>query len=331
MDTNVQLNKILDSFNIGAKCLSITESDNYTFFNLRLHANTRVKDIQKYSDELSLALRAPCRPSFKILHEQGIVRMEFATPRAKMLKLFDYFGNDDIPSGDIICLLGQTVDGKKMWMDLTKNPHMLVAGTTGSGKSTLLHNIVANVCNYNDADMYLVDPKRIEFSSYENLRNTNVYYNYSDTIELLSNLIEIMEYRYDLIRNGRSLQDIKPILIIIDEFADLIIQDKDDIFFTKLCCLAQKCRSVKMSLIISTQRPSVNIINGVVKANFPARISCKVASHVDSKVVLDVTGAENLLGQGDALLRDNFHSMDRFQIAYTNAEEVSQYFGNNGK
>ena len=116
-------------------------------------------------------------------------------------------------------------------------------------------------------------------------------------------------------------------VIFIDEFADLIMQDKNDQFYLALCRLAQKCRAARINIILSTQRPSVNIINGTIKANFPARIACRVASHVDSKVILDVSGAENLLGKGDALIKDNFRSLDRFQSAYTTATEVCQQLG----
>lgn len=327
MDTIQQFNQILNSFNIKASCLSARQVDNYTYYDLRLHPNAKVKEIQKYGDEISLALRKPCKPSIKVLHEQGVVRVEFATPREKPLRLFDFFTNSNVPEGDLVCLLGQTVDGEKVWMDLMQNPHMIVAGTTGSGKSTALHNIIANIFNYNDADLYLIDPKRIEFQLYEGVRGTQVYYTYDDTVQFLENMIEIMEDRYNKIRVGWNPQDLKPILIIIDEFADLIMQDKGDVFYERLCRLAQKCRAAKMSIIISTQRPSVNVINGMIKANFPARISCKVASHVDSKVVLDTVGAENLFGKGDAFLRDNFRHMERFQVAYTDAAEVREYFG----
>lgn len=327
METTQQINKILSSFNIKASCLAASQSDNYQFFDLKLAPTAKVRELHKFSDELSLALRAPCKPSFKVLHEQGIVRMEFATPRKKTLRLFDYFTNDNVPTGDLMCLMGQTVDGERVWMDLLQNPHMLVAGTTGSGKSTLLHTIIANVFNYNDAELYLIDPKRIEFSQYDGIRKTQVYYTYDDTVELLGNMIEIMEDRYNKIRTGWDAKDLKPILIIIDEFADLIMQDKGDVFYSSLCRLAQKCRAARMSIVIATQRPSVNVVNGTIKANFPARISCKVASHVDSKVVLDTSGAEDLMGKGDALLRDNFRHMERFQVAYTDATEVTRIFG----
>lgn len=328
MDTVQQFNQILDSFKIRAVCLSSNQIDNYTFYDLRLQPNVKVKEIEKYSDEISLAMHAPCKPIIKVLHEQGIVRLEFATPRTQPLKLFDLFTNKKVPVGDLVCLLGQTIDGQKVWMDLMQNPHMIVAGTTGSGKSTLLNNIVANVLNYNDADIFLVDPKRIEFSEYEkHIKTIEVYYTFSDALELVSNMVEVMEERYNRIRSGADLRELKPILIVVDEFADLIMQDKGDLFYTQVCRLAQKCRAAKISMVLSTQRPSVNIINGTIKANFPARIACRVASHVDSKVILDTSGAENLLGKGDALLRDNYRYLERFQVAYTDAAEVCNVFG----
>jgi len=325
MDTVQHFNQILSSFNIKATCLDMHQVDNYVYYDLKLHPRAKVKDIQKYADEISLTLKKS-KPSVKVLHEQGVVRVEFASPRETPLKLFDLFTNDDVPQGGLVCLLGQTVDGNKVWVDLLDNPHCLVAGTTGSGKSTLLHNIIANVFNYNDADLYLIDPKRIEFSQYEGMRNTQVYNNYDDVVEFLSNMIDIMEDRFMKLRAGWSIQDLKPVLIIIDEFSDLAMQDKGDVFFERLCRLAQKCRAARISIMLSTQRPSVNIINGAIKANFPARIACKVASHVDSKVILDATGAENLLGKGDALLRDNYRNMERFQVAYTDATEVCEIF-----
>jgi DNA segregation ATPase FtsK/SpoIIIE, S-DNA-T family len=327
METAIQFNQILNSFSIKAQCLQASQVNNYVFYDCKLQPSAKVKDLQKYGDEISLALKMPCKPSMKILHEKGVVRVEFALPREKPLMLLDLFSNDNVPVGDLVCLLGQKVDGDSVWMDLLQNPHMLIAGTTGSGKSTLLHNIIANIFNYNNASLILMDPKRIEFPQYEKMRNTQVYYTYDQAVEVLSNLIEIMEDRYNKIRTGWSPCDLKPMLLIVDEFADLIMQDKGDMFYERLCRLAQKCRAARISIILSTQRPSVNIINGAIKANFPARIACKVASHVDSKVILDSTGAENLLGKGDAFLRDNFRHMERFQVAYTDATEVCKYFG----
>lgn len=329
MDFVQDFNNILQSFNIKAFCINHQKVDHYFYYDIKLASKAKVKDISKFSDEISLALKTPCKPSIKVLHDKGVVRLEFITPRQQQLNLFDYFTNTDIPTGNLMCLLGQTVDGQRMWMDLADNPHMIVSGTTGSGKSTLLHNIIANLLNYSKPFIYLMDPKNIEFAEYDKRikHNLHVSYTYDEAYFVLDSLIGLMDQRYQLLRSGTSADVLPPVVVIIDEFADLILQDKDDQFYLKLLRLAQKCRAAKIYIILATQRPSVNIINGAIKANFPARIACRVASHVDSKVILDATGAENLLGKGDALVRDNFRFMDRFQVAYTNAQEVCNYFG----
>jgi S-DNA-T family DNA segregation ATPase FtsK/SpoIIIE len=328
MDLIESFNSALKQFNIKASCINYNKVDNYFYYDLKLNPNGKVKDIQKYSQEISLALKTACKPNIKVLYDEGLVRLEFIEASTDTLKLFDFFSNKDVPSGEINCLLGKTVDGRKMWMDLAQNPHMIVAGTTGSGKSTLLHNIIANLLNYNNVDLYLSDPKQIEFIEYQKrLKNISVFSSYTDTLDLFTYLIEVMEFRYNAMRKGAPSSNFKPIVIIVDEFSDLIMQDKDDEFYSVLCRLAQKCRAARMHIILSTQRPSVNIINGTIKANFPARLACRVASHVDSKVILDTSGAENLVGRGDALLRDNFRFLERFQIAYTDASEVCSIFG----
>lgn len=329
MENIENFNKILKDFNIGAVCINYQLIDNYFFYDLKLHSNTKVKDIGKYIDEIALLLKSSSKPNIKILHSLGIVRLEFAQPRINNLYLFDYFTNDNLPKAEVLCLLGQSISGEKIWMDLAQNPHMIIAGTTGSGKSTLLHNIIANVINYSNAKLFLLDPKNIEFSEYENnlIKNVKVGHSYEDSIQTLDLLINVMEDRYKMIRSGMAHSQLPYIVLIIDEFADLILQDKDYAFYNKLCQLAQKCRAAKISIILSTQRPSVDIIKGSIKANFPVRIACKVSSHVDSKIILDSVGAENLLGKGDALIKDNSRHLERFQVAYTSAEEICRYFG----
>lgn len=327
---NIQaFNNILRNFDIQARCVDHREVDNYFFYDIRLSPQTKIKDIQKFSDELSLMMKTSCKPHFKILHKEGVLRLEFVNPREKRLDLFDYFTNSEVPNGDLMCLLGQAVDGSKVWMDLAQNPHMIISGTTGSGKSTLLHNIIGNLFNYNKVNLFLVDPKNIEFTEYNKKikYDISVSYTYHDAIFILDTLLELMENRYTMLQNGTSKDEFPSVVLIIDEFADLIMQDSNKEFYNKLCRLAQKCRAAKIHIILSTQRPSVNVINGTIKANFPARISCRVASHVDSKIILDSVGAENLMGNGDALIKDNFRNLERFQVAYTDATEVCSYFG----
>jgi len=328
-DKNIfEFNNILHNFKIQAQCLNHKEIDNYFFYDLRLSPQTKIKEIEKCGDELALMLKTPCKPNIKILHKEGVIRLEFVSKRKNILNLFDYFTNDNVPDGELICLLGQAIDGSHVWMDLAKNPHMIISGTTGSGKSVLLHNILANLFNYNKSIIYLIDPKNIEFSEYYSKIkcDLNVSFNYYESLFVLDSLLELMELRYCMLQSGGSKDEFPYVVLIIDEFADLIMQDSNKEFYNKLCKLSQKCRAAKIHIIISTQRPSANIINGSIKANFPTRISCRVASHVDSKIILDTVGAENLMGNGDALIKDNYRSMERFQIAYTNAKEVCSYF-----
>ena len=321
--------QILQSFKIKAECIDYKEVDNYFFYDVKLQPFAKVKDISKFSDEISLALKTNCKPGIKILHSQGIVRLEFSNPRIKKLNLFEYFTSHALPKYELPCLLGQAVDGQKVWMDLAINPHMIIAGTTGSGKSTLLHNIIANLLNYTKTNIFLIDPKNIEFSEYKKIKSIDISYTYEEALYTLDSLLVVMESRYERIRdNSASISNMPYIVLIIDEFADLIMQDKNNEFYSRLCKLAQKCRAAKIRIILSTQRPSVDVINGLIKANFPARIACKVTSHIDSKIILDAIGAENLAGKGDALIRDNSRYLERFQIAYTDAEEVCRLLAN---
>lgn len=330
MDKIQQFNNILQSFKIRASCIGYQTSRNYHCYDLQLEPFAKVRDVSKWSDELSLALKASGKPNVKILHDQGLVRLEFATLRSDALNLFDYFleKSGEFLGGELPCLLGQATSGKPMWMDLAQNPHMIVAGTTGSGKSTLLHTIIANILNYSDAHLYLIDPKNIEFYQYaEQIKDLHVGYSYEEAMNVLDLLLKTMEERYRAMRAGQNPNEFRHMVLIVDEFADLIMQDKDDQFHQRLCQLAQKCRTAKINIILSTQRPGVNVISGGIKANFPARIACRTASHIDSRVVLDAVGAENLLGKGDALVRDNLRFLERFQVAYTTASEVCKFFG----
>jgi len=327
MENVEKFNNILKSFHIKAACVDFQTIENYSFYDVELSPDARIRDLHKYSEEIGLALLAKSKPGIKVIPEQGIVRMEFLSPRKEKLQLMDCFTNSSIPKGELLCLLGQDLYGQPIWMNLDKNPHMIVAGTTGSGKSTLLHNIIANLFNYNDAKIYLMDPKNIEFSKYSNIVD-NIAYNYSDCLDFLDELLATMELRYQMIREGLNPARLPYYVVIIDEFADLILQDKNDEFYTKLCRLAQKCRASKIHLILSTQRPSASIVDGNIKANFPTRIACKVSSAIDSRIILDASGAENLMGRGDALLKDDQRNMERFQIAYIDPDEVIKYFGN---
>lgn len=327
-----KMNEILKSFKINAECVSFHLVGNYSYYDLVLGVNGKVKDLNKYSDEISLQLKSPTKPGIKIIREKGIVRLEFVSNKAEILNLFDYFTNNDVPNGELIALLGKSVEGEPVFMNLCEAPHMIVAGATGSGKSVFLHVLIASTLNYSNAKIFLMDPKRIEFAEYkDNFTNIHVSSNYSECLYVMKNLVSIMEARYEQMEAGIPVENFPPVLVIVDELADIQSQDEGNVFYDNLCVLAQKCRAAKIHIVVAMQRPSVDVIRGAIKANFPARVSFKVASHTDSKVIMDQVGAEHLRGAGDGVLRDNSRTMFRFQSAYTTAEEVCKAFGSNEK
>lgn len=320
-----EINSIFKSFKLSAQCLNYKEVNSYCFYDVRLEPRTRVKDIEKFSNEISLCLKTYGKPSLNLLSELGLVRLEFYKKITKSINLFEYF-DDKTPDGELQLLLGESTQGNKMWVDLAKAPHMLVAGTTGSGKSTILHSIIANILNYYPGTkIALMDPKNIEFCQYESINNVFVSSSYTSCLYMMEKLNDIMEQRYSLLRQSNSV-NLPHMVIIIDEFSDLILQDKNNEFYGLLCKLSQKCRAAKMHIVLATQRPSADVISGVIKANFPVRISCRVASGVDSKVILDKVGAENLFGKGDAFIKTNTGRLERFQAAYTDGEQIRKHF-----
>lgn len=209
-------------------------------------------------------------------------------------------------------------NGQKIPVNLEKLPHLLVAGTTGSGKSVFLNSLILSlIYNYNTDDLRLclIDPKTTEFELFQGLPHLlyNVINNFDDVILLLDEIIKEMYKRYNILKkyNCKNIKEFNEknknnkmykIIVIIDEMADLMAQDKKTIE-KKLCQLAQLSRACGIHLVIATQRPSTDVITGLIKANFPSRLCFKVASVYDSKTIIDKKGAEQLQGNGDALFQ----------------------------
>lgn len=326
--TNIEkLNNVLLAFKIPAKCSDFKEYKNAYFYDVELKPGAKLRDLEKYATELALALKAPSRPRFNVISDRGIVRFEFVNAKKPITNLFKLGYTSKRPEGILNCLIGETLEGEPLWFDLVRNPHMMIAGCTGSGKSTVLHAIIANVLLHTRTKLYLFDPKNIEFFKYEAVKNVDVKYTYNDCLETLELLCKEMDERYIAIKKSGGQLTYPYSVVIIDEFADLIYQDTGNCFYKALSRLAQKGRAAGIHIILSTQRPAANIVDGNIKANFPARISCKVATGTDSKVVLDTTGAEDLLGNGDAIIKNSQYNLKRFQAAFTTADEVIKYLG----
>ena len=232
-----------------------------------------------------------------------------------------------------ICV-GVNMRGDPVMKDLSKMPHLLVAGTTGSGKSVGLNTFILSLINKKkpeELQFVLIDPKRIEFSMYNNQKYMYrpVITDMNEASISLEQLCNEMDFRYSLfeknmVRNiGEYTQKGNPmpyIVCVIDEFSDLIMFDKNVEKY--VLRLAQKARAAGIHLIIATQRPSVDVITGVIKANLPTRLSYKVASPTDSMTILNTTGAETLLGRGDSLLLEENGTLTRILGAYVSNDEI---------
>jgi DNA segregation ATPase FtsK/SpoIIIE, S-DNA-T family len=307
-------NAILAAFKIAASCISYSKIRNISIYDIQLDLGTRIKDIEKYSNEFALALKAKSKPIITTIPSQGIVRIEFLDDISYASSFYDEIPN--IPKSNLSMYLGTAVNGSPIVSDFSKHPHTLIAGTTGSGKTTLLHILIANALRLN-VKLSLIDMKNAEFSSYKQFKNVNIANDYKSSLDLLSFLYDEMEYRYK-----NTNKSFPYVLFIIDEFADLIMQDRNNKFYNLLCKLAQKSRAANIYCVIATQRPSINIMQGSIKANFPARISCQVATKTDSKIILDRNGAELLAGNGDAIIKNYNHDYQRFQIPFSTPKEI---------
>jgi len=323
------LNKALFGLKINAKCVSVRQNRHMAFCDLKLDDGCKVKKIENCAPEIALAIGSKTEPIVKSIPSKGIVRLHVVMSSPEVLPFDNIYSSDEVnPNALLPFLLGETDDGRKLWTDFAKNPHTLIAGSTGSGKSVLLHTIIKNVFRLNETGdfnirLVLVDPKSVEFSKYRGAKNVDhIATKYNETISILQWLEEIMERTYESftaagVNSVEELQkDYPKYFLIIDEVADLMLQDKSSHKFERLLCrLAAKSRSCGIFICISTQRPSVDIITGSLKANFPARIACKVASKMDSRVVMDRVCAENLAARGDCIIHNYENDFVRFQAA----------------
>lgn len=342
------MNDALRDFKINANCFRVKINEHLAFFDLNIidgsSSSSDIGKIRRRSEEIQLRIMSKTIPSVKLIPEKGIIRLQVAMTEAKSRNLEDLYRNLTIPSDKEMMIpvtLGMTDEGKRLTLDIANNPHTLIAGATSSGKSVLIHNIIANIMYLNsygmrDVDIYLVDPKQVEFAPYvEDVFKkhvVDVVSSYEETLQLMRNLESEMENRYAVLREegyvklSQCPRRFSQIVVIIDEVADLMLQDKGvKIFEKSVQRLAAKARAAGIHLIMATQRPSTDVITGLIKSNFPARIACKTAGPVDSRVIMDSTGAENLMGRGDALLKNMEMDNVRFQVSYSEPKTTARY------
>ncbi|TFG70830.1 MAG: DNA translocase FtsK [Anaerolineales bacterium] len=294
------------------------------FISSRTGRSTKVKvsKIAGLADDLALALSARSIRIQAPIPGKGLVGIEVPNEQASLVSLRDAMESEAFANvkGRLRLGLGQDVSGQAVIADLRSMPHLLVAGATGSGKSVCVNSIIAALLLQNSPDtlrLILVDPKRVELTQYNGIPHllAPVIVDVDRVVATLRWITREMDSRYrrfastgarnieDYNQRVVKIQDLSPIpyiAVLIDELADMMMQAPEETERV-ICRLAQMSRATGIHLIIATQRPSVDVVTGLIKANFPARIAFAVASSIDSRVILDMPGAERLLGQGDML------------------------------
>src|SRR5437588_848676 len=332
----------LAHFGVEAKISGQIAGPRVTRYELQLAPGTKVSKVAALKDDLSYALATTEIRILAPIPGKQAVGVELPNLSPNIVTLGDIF--DDLPqaASPLSVWLGKDISGSAVWTDLARMPHLLIAGTTGSGKSGCINTILTSVllrATPDEVRMILIDPKRIELGFYESIPHllTPVVSSPKGAAAVLANVVGEMERRYERLsavraRNlpeanralrSRGEDELPYLLVVIDELADLMMispQEVEDAVIR----LAQKSRAVGIHLVLATQRPSVDVITGMIKANVPSRIAFAVSSQTDSRVILDQAGAESLLGQGDMLFKPLGTSrLQRLQGAYVSEEEIA--------
>jgi S-DNA-T family DNA segregation ATPase FtsK/SpoIIIE len=332
----------LSHFGVDANVIGQISGPRVTRYELQLAPGTKVSKVASLKDDLSYALATTEIRILAPIPGKQAVGVELPNLSPNLVTLGDIF--DDLPTtaSPLSVWIGKDISGTAVWTDLARLPHVLIAGTTGSGKSGCINAILTSVllrATPDEVRLILVDPKRVELNHYESIPHllTPVVSSPKEASAVLANVTAEMERRYERLASLRARnlpeanralrkrgeQQLPYLLVVIDELADLMMVSPQAVE-DAVIRLAQKSRAVGVHLVLATQRPSVDVITGMIKANVPSRIAFAVSSQTDSRVILDTSGAESLLGQGDMLFKPLGSSrLQRVQGAYVSEEEIA--------
>lgn len=318
----VRLQKTLASFGVDAKVTNITKGPTVTRYELTPSVGVKVSKIVNLTDDIALNLAAKSIRIEAPIPGKAAVGIEVPNESPESVMLREVIDSDTFRNhkSKICFALGKDAAGEVCVGDISKMPHMLIAGTTGSGKSVCINSIIVSIlykAKPSEVKMILIDPKMVELSGYNGIPHLliPVVTDAKKAAGALNWAVQEMENRYklfaqhgvkdlkgynELIEKNEEGVKLPQMVIIIDELADLMMVAPNDVE-TAICRIAQKARACGMHLIVATQRPSVDVITGLIKANVPSRIAFTVSNQVDSRTILDMAGAEKLLGKGDML------------------------------
>ncbi|HTR33578.1 MAG TPA: DNA translocase FtsK [Gaiellaceae bacterium] len=332
----------LAHFGVEATVVGQIAGPRVTRYELQLAPGTKVGKVANLKDDLSYALATTEIRILAPIPGKQAVGVEVPNLSPNLVTLGDIY--DDLPqsASPLSVWLGKDISGASVWADLARMPHILIAGTTGSGKSGCINTILTSIllrATPDEARLILIDPKRIELNYYESIPHllTPVVSSPKEASAVLLNVVTEMERRYERLSQVRARNlpeanrafrkrgedELPYLLVVIDELADLMMVSPQEVE-DSIIRLAQKSRAVGIHLVLATQRPSVDVITGMIKANVPSRIAFAVSSQTDSRVILDANGAESLLGQGDMLFKPLGTSrLQRVQGAFVTEEEIA--------
>jgi len=312
----------LQQFKVDGDVIRTYSGPLVTTFEFKPAPNVKVSKILNLQDDLAMALAAETIRIQAPIPGRNVVGIEIPNESVETIYLREILESDVFKesSSPLTVALGKDIVGKPFITDIKKLPHLLIAGTTGSGKSVGINAMILSLLYRNDPDhlkLMLIDPKMLEFSMYNDIPHliTPVITEPGKAIAALANMVGEMERRYKLMAESRtknienynekvkkdgSAEPMPYIVVVIDELADLMMSGGKEVELS-IARLAQKSRACGIHLIVATQRPSVDVVTGLIKANLPSRLSYRVGQRIDSKVILDSMGAESLLGRGDGL------------------------------
>ncbi|MBU3917501.1 DUF87 domain-containing protein [bacterium] len=330
---------VFSSLGVDIEIGQITGGPSVEQYEIIPGKGVKLAQIKKLDDDLSLALKSKALITF---NSRGSLCAEIPIPKRRTVFFRRLLETAPKNKFKLPVVLGANASYETHCFDLAELPHLLIAGTTGSGKSILVKTILASIMynlTPNDVRLVLIDPKRVDFSIFNasSFLACKVVTDMADASRLLEILVEEMERRYDVLEKSNSAnisqfnenaspdKRIPYIVAIIDEFADLIMAEKNDIG-DNIIRIAQKARACGIHLILATQRPSAEVISGLIKANVPGKIALSVSSSINSKIIIDRSGAEKLLGKGDMIfISPEQKDGVRLQGAYISDDEIMKF------